>query len=692
MVVSNTLIFDIVTRTFYGDFKTILPNSAARIVILWANEVHTATILQSALDNDLLGPHFLWILASTVPLNVFNQSFHSQLIGMMTIIPVVGSMTSETINETLLNAAFDIWQQYEPDTFPGPTDVNIYGIFAFDATWSLIQAISRLCSSSVNDTSSCLANVNSSFCFDYRFVNAESFLHIIDGIEFLGVSGLIRFDSATTDRIDGTYYVVQNIQPSSDDIHYVSVLKYSDLIGWQSMIKTNVIIWPGNVLMPFIGRPALSGVTLRIGVVEAPPFTMLTTIIDESGKNVTKFIGYIPDIIDRLQSKLGFITKIVVVPSTMTYNQAVQAVADGVYDILAADVNILAKRREIVDFSNAIYDNTIRIIMRKPTAESLDLFSYLKPFSGRLWLVLLIAVLYSGALIFLLERRENDELQEKSIISIVSMSIWLAFAILTGYGADFHVRTAAGRLLCVGLYILSIILVATYTANLASVLTLSRTDNIISGIEDIKLGKIPFSRIGILVGSSLEAYYLREVPSRSRNFYPLKSTDEIYSLLLDNTIDASIMDAGNPDYAVSTLHCNLTLIGPSFAPSSYGIVMPKNWLYGQALDIAVLSIRESGKLDNLKRRWYASKVCADSLATEISDSIQIEAVAGLFLTFLVISILALILFAWLRRRAISNCLKSLLSRKNSVSGQAKADENQPGVNNHKLNLNSPTRF
>ena len=31
-----------------------------------------------------------------------------------------------------------------------------------------------------------------------------------------------------------------------------------------------------------------------------------------------------------------------------------------------------------------------------------------------------------------------------------------------GYGVDFHVRTAAGRLLVVGIYFLSVILIATY--------------------------------------------------------------------------------------------------------------------------------------------------------------------------------------------------------------------------------------
>ena len=684
--ISDTLIFDIVTLSFYNDLKTILTNSVSRIVILWTSEANTIRIVQNALDNNLLGPQFLWISASTISLDLFNQSSYSKLVGMMTIIPAVGNTNDATSNTTLLNVAYEIWQQYEPETFPGSTEVDYYALCAFDATWSLIQALSKLCSSTTKLTSSCLSTINTSFCFDYRFLNAKSLLNIIDTIEFLGVSGPIKFSNITTDRIIGNYYVLKNIQSSSNQINYASILKYSDSIGWGSITATSVIIWPGNSLIPFTGIAGLSGVTLRIGVINAAPFTMVTNIIDQSGNNITKITGYAPDLIDALQSRLGFISEIIVVPSSYTYNQAVQGVANDMYDILVADVNILADRREIVDFSNAIFDNTIRIITREATTvNTLDFFSYLSPFSGHLWIVLLCTLLYSSVLIFLLERRENEALREKSIISAMAMSIWFVFGTLVGYGIDFHVETAAGRLLCMGLYMLSIILVATYTANLASVLTLSKTKNIISGIDDIKNGIIPFGRVGVLVGSSLESYYLREISSGSRNYYPLFSVDEIYLSLLNNTIDASIMDAGNLEYAVNVIYCNLTLVGAAFAPSSYGIAMPKGWSYGQALDIAVLSIRESGELDTLKRKWWSQRVCDSSLDSDSdpSDSIALISTAGLFLTFLAISILALMLFVWLKRRIIINYLKSLISRNKSLPEKVNGYEENPSNFNNK---------
>ncbi|CAF5009837.1 unnamed protein product, partial [Rotaria sp. Silwood1] len=101
------------------------------------------------------------------------------LIGILTIEPTTGDVVNEPINTTLLNAAYNIWQQYEPESFPGPTKVNYYALFAFDATWSLIQSLQRFCSITSNSSSSCISIRNSSFCFDYRFLNGDSFFDTI---------------------------------------------------------------------------------------------------------------------------------------------------------------------------------------------------------------------------------------------------------------------------------------------------------------------------------------------------------------------------------------------------------------------------------------------------------------------------------------------------------------------------------
>ncbi|CAF3576508.1 unnamed protein product [Rotaria sp. Silwood1] len=223
------------------------------------------------------------------------------------------------------------------------------------------------------------------------------------------------------------------------------------------------------------------------------------------------------------------------------------------------------------------------------------------------------------------------------------MSVWYTFGNLVGYGAGrLHPKTPAGRLLTAGLYILCLVLVASYTANLASDLTISKSKNIISGIDDIKSGKISSNRIGIRVGTAMEEYYLREISNGNRNYYPLKSQQDIYDSLLNNIIDVSIHDAGAAEYVINNVYCNLTLVGEGFDKSVFGIITPKQWLYGQDLDVNILSLRETGSLDNLRRKWFQIKKCSDS--SSISTAIDIEALIGLFILFGGFCILSLFLF------------------------------------------------
>ena len=154
-----------------------------------------------------------------------------------------------------------------------------------------------------------------------------------------------------------------------------------------------------------------------------------------------------------------------------------------------------------------------------------------------------------------------------------------AFGFLIGYTTTIPVRTHAGHSIKVGLHILGVVLLASYTANLASELTTSKSRNVISGIDDLKNGKVPFNRIGIRVGSASEAFYLREISGGSRNYYKLKSRQETYDSLLNNIIDVSFLDNGLAEYVTNNVYCNLTVIGESFDKGGFGIITPKQWLY-----------------------------------------------------------------------------------------------------------------
>ncbi|CAF4495925.1 unnamed protein product [Rotaria sp. Silwood2] len=684
LTVAKLVVFDIETLSIEGKLSTILIGSSSRIVVLWANPSYTALILQNALDSNVLGPKFTWILSSSIPLNSFDPKFSQQLIGMLTVEPAVASNIGASINTTLLNAACNIWQQYENETFPGLTNIDNYALFAFDTTWLLIQALEQLCSTTTNNSPSCTSFVGSPFCFCRRFCNSNSLFDIINNMTFLGVSGSIQFSVNTTDRIGGAYYFAQNAQSASNDTVFMPVLTYTENGGWQTYAGTNVIIWPGNSLITPGSDASLNGVTLRIGVISSLPFTIVDTRTGSSGQTTPPLTGYVPDLITQLQTDLGFIADIRLAPLNLTYTQIIRKVANGDYDIVIGDVSVTSARRKIVGFSESIFDNSLYIIMRNTPAVSFDLFGFMKPFSRNLWLLSIGTTAIASIIICLLERETNEALQNKSIISIYAMSWWYCIVNILGYGVDFHIKTAAGRLLTLGIYILSIVLVASYTANLASALTVQKSQFPISGIDDIKVGKMPSSRIGIRVGTASQDFYLQKISNGVYNFYQLPPAKQA-------TYDASFIDSGIGKYVTNNIYCNLTLVGQSFDQGVFGIVTPLEWNYAQALDIEILALRKSGILDTLQRKWFQSQNCPVS-STSTSTAMDIPSMGGLFIVFAVIIALSLLLFAWkrgikYRLYSVPCCNKFLVKMNHSVTKRSSkpsepAEKNQ--VSPHEL--------
>ena len=243
----ETIKFDINQQNFQIDYKKTLFDSLSRIVVVWANEKSTIAILHKALEDELIGDDFVWILTTKVSLGHFNERQQQKLIGILTIQPVQADFVDATMNTTLLNEAYEIWKSYDADTFPGDTNVSSYALFTFDATWSLILALKQLCSMEL----SCLEFMNVSDCYNRRFLNSKQYYNVMKTMTFLGVSGEVEFSNRTPDRVSNAYYIINNIQSLSttqNTIDYIPVLQWNvDSTKWRHYKdKSADILWPNQ--------------------------------------------------------------------------------------------------------------------------------------------------------------------------------------------------------------------------------------------------------------------------------------------------------------------------------------------------------------------------------------------------------------------------------------------------------------
>ena len=159
-----------------------------------------------------------------------------------------------------------------------------------------------------NDSSTCVSWTGSSYCFDRRLVLSDSLLTAVDKAQFIGVSGPLRFIRNATDRIGGSYCCAQSVQATSNGaVHLAPILEYAISNHWKPLAEAPLLIWPGISLVYPLSRAHLRDVPLRIGVIESFSFTMITNVNNSPGQHATKLSGYVPDLIELLQEKMGFL-------------------------------------------------------------------------------------------------------------------------------------------------------------------------------------------------------------------------------------------------------------------------------------------------------------------------------------------------------------------------------------------------
>ncbi|CAF4739571.1 unnamed protein product, partial [Rotaria sp. Silwood2] len=287
-----------------------------------------------------------------------------------------------------------------------------------------------------------------------------------------------------------------------------------------------------------------------------------------------------------------------------------------------------------------IFPRSYRIVTRKPKSSQLNFLFFLKPFSWTLWLLILGTVFYASILIWFFQPKKADMQDNDKEYLTIEKSISYTICIILGKGPFFNVSTRAGRFLTYGLHALQIILLAIYTASLLASIIIENSKPTISGIDDIRNGKILPNRIGILVGSQAEEYYLNSISQDKKDYYPLKTANEIYTSLIDGDIDVAIWSNGSTEYHVNNIYCDLMTVGVEFAHGSYQIPVRQDWVYKEDLDFNILSLIESEDLDRISAKWFGQRTCSKTNLFE-PKIITVQIMGGLFITFLIISIISI---------------------------------------------------
>lgn len=184
----------------------------------------------------------------------------------------------------------------------------------------------------------------------------------------------------------------------------------------------------------------------------------------------------------------------------ITADDAIDLIADGTYDVAMGAYTITAERAEQVSFIHQFHGGGQSILTLRPSEEDVS-WMFLKPFHWTLWLAWCVAVVVIAHIIWILEYdtptfRLVDEDQSSEFsgqsrkLRRMTYSEFLLEGLTISFSSVFYTheppRGKHTRVFLLGWQFVILVLVAAYTANMASFLTISGyADSISSDFHDL---------------------------------------------------------------------------------------------------------------------------------------------------------------------------------------------------------------
>lgn len=367
---------------------------------------------------------------------------------------------------------------------------------------------------------------------------------------------------------------------------------------------------------------------------------------------------------------------------TTVWNGMIGEIVRGQADLAIVDLTITAQREEAVDFTLPFMNTGISILFKKPTTKVTTLFSFLSPFSSDVWAYVLAAYCGISANLFFVGhlspyewadphpcRHSNDDDNETVLKNQFSLlnSFWFTIGSLMQQGSDLTPRSMSTRTIAGIWYFFTLIMISSYTANLAAFLTVEKVvypiENVrdLSNQEEIKYGCVESgSTCTFFHDSQIETYKkINETMRKFRTY--VRSNDEGQKRVEEGKF-AFFMESASIEYIIER-NCNLTQIGGLLDSKGYGLATSKRSRlkrpYRTLLSEGILHLQETGMLHILKNRWWKERrgggTCTDdgkgSGVTELSlanvGGVFVVLLGGLGISFLV----AIAEFMWRSRRS-----------------------------------------
>ncbi|KAM9066743.1 glutamate receptor 1 isoform X1 [Antechinus flavipes] len=393
------------------------------------------------------------------------------------------------------------------------------------------------------------------------------------------------------------------------------------------------------------------------------PYVMLKKNANQFEGN-DRYEGYCVELAAEIAKHVGYSYRLEIVsdgkygardPDTKAWNGMVGELVYGRADVAVAPLTITLVREEVIDFSKPFMSLGISIMIKKPQKSKPGVFSFLDPLAYEIWMCIVFAYIGVSVVLFLVSRfspyewhseefeegrdpATSDQSNEFGIFN----SLWFSLGAFMQQGCDISPRSLSGRIVGGVWWFFTLIIISSYTANLAAFLTVERMVSPIESAEDlakqteIAYGTLEagstkefFRRSKIAVFEKMWTYMKSAEPSvfvrtTEEGMIRVRKSKGKYAYLLESTMN---------EYIEQRKPCDTMKVGGNLDSKGYGIATPKGSALRGPVNLAVLKLSEQGVLDKLKSKWWYDKgECGskDYGSKDKTSALSLSNVAGVF--------------------------------------------------------------
>ncbi|XP_028436309.1 glutamate receptor ionotropic, kainate 5 [Perca flavescens] len=545
------------------------------------------------------------------------------------------------------------WREGCDLTYPGPA---LSSALMFDAVHVVVGAVRELNRSQE-------IGVKPLSCTSPQiWQHGTSLMNYLRMVEYDGLTGRVEFNS----KGQRTNYTLRILEKHRGGHKEIGVWYSNNTLAMNS---TSLDI---NV------SETLANKTLIVTTILESPYVMRRDNYQDFQGN-DQYEGFCVDMLKELADSLKFSFKIKLVDDGLygapepngSWTGMVGELINRKADLAVAGFTITSEREKVIDFSKPFMTLGISILYRVQLSRKPGYFSFLDPFSPAVWLFMLLAYLAVSCVLFLAARlspyewynphpclRDRRDMVENQYT--LGNSLWFPIGGFMQQGSEIMPRALSTRCVSGVWWAFTLIIISSYTANLAAFLTVQRMEVPIESPDD--LADQTNIEYGTIHGGSTMTFFMNsryQTYQRMWNYMYskqpsvfVKSTEEGIARVV-NSKYAFLMESTMNEYYRGR-NCNLTKIGGLLDTKGYGIGMPLGSPFRDEITLAILQLQENNRLEILKRRWWEGGRCpkeedhrAKGLGMENIGGIFVVLICGLIIAVFV----AIMEFVWSTRRS-----------------------------------------